>query len=677
MTSVKNIASCQERHFETIYNNVNRSVVFIDTVSAELLHWQGGLLKLINAGATGLKEFSSFESGSKDQKKGVFIINSLLEGVTREILKDIIQASSFQYVVVFTSQSAALHVYSRSGVVEEESDFFDQVEERLLEWMGNMNFTAEVFHVPLSSINLGNSLFLTPGYSRLFPLIGSDLHQIELQYNSKHEKNEMRDFGTLKDVDFPSLPKELQMFYKSFISSLDTLLSDLGVKEDIFSMGYTSAILASELEAYPPAKTRRKTLSDRASVVFIDRTLDLASVTSYNTESLLDKIQQVLPRLPGHVTDVSVDMSSLCKVHREHGAETISSGCLATQTVSQSHLQTLITGRNKEALMEVNRQLIEAASSCNLPVSLTGKPTRVSAEQLNATLSVFRGKYKEISKHLDWLQVSMATYQTLSNPIMHHCDEMISVEKGLLQSLVDPDGPGALSQVLQMIQKKKEKEDTWMYSLDDILCILVFVYSLGGSTLLSQMDEEAALQEMILDRVIQEKSQLPPLMRSIVGDIVTDRSIVSDILEDLWEKLSSISVSREHLSQFKNVLDPGSAISPASQNPLLKQLVEAMLDPDKPEIVDLEFKSSGLRDKLKSGFGLFRGVSKPRPSDHPLMILFIVGGVNCTEVKQIKDVFNHYKPGCQIMVGSTRLLSPRETVMSALCQNNIIPFEIS
>jgi hypothetical protein len=31
--------------------------------------------------------------------------------------------------------------------------------------------------------------------------------------------------------------------------------------------------------------------------------------------------------------------------------------------------------------------------------------------------------------------------------------------------------------------------------------------------------------------------------------------------------------------------------------------VEAMLDPDKPEIVDLEFKSSGLRDKLKSGFG--------------------------------------------------------------------------
>jgi hypothetical protein len=73
----------------------------------------------------------------------------------------------------------------------------------------------------------------------------------------------------------------------------------------------------------------------------------------------------------------------------------------------------------------------------------------------------FRGKYKEISKHLDWLQVSMATYQTLSNPIMHHCDEMISVEKGLLQSLVDPDGPGALSQVLQMIQKKKEKENTW------------------------------------------------------------------------------------------------------------------------------------------------------------------------------------------------------------------------
>lgn len=57
-------------------------------------------------------------------------------------------------------------------------------------------------------------------------------------------------------------------------------------------------------------------MTDKASVVFIDRSLDLASVSSHNAESLLDRVQQVLPRLPGHVTDVSVDMATVCNVHR-------------------------------------------------------------------------------------------------------------------------------------------------------------------------------------------------------------------------------------------------------------------------------------------------------------------------------------------------------------------------
>ena len=44
-------------------------------------------------------------------------------------------------------------------------------------------------------------------------------------------------------------------------------------------------------------------------------------------------------------------------------------------------------------------------------------------------------------------------------------------------------------------------------------------------------------------------------------------------------------------------------MSLASQNSLCKQLMEAILDPAKPEMVDLEFKSSGLKDMLKAGFG--------------------------------------------------------------------------
>ena len=51
------------------------------------------------------------------------------------------------------------------------------------------------------------------------------------------------------------------------------------------------------------------------------------------------------------------------------------------------------------------------------------------------------------------------------------------------------------------------------------------------------------------------------------------------------------------------MVDFGSALSPASQNSLLKQVVSAILDPQKPELVDIKMISSGVKDMLKSGFG--------------------------------------------------------------------------
>ena len=50
------------------------------------------------------------------------------------------------------------------------------------------NYTAEVFHISFGVISLGNSMFLMPSYSRLCPLISSDLHQVELQYNNRAGK---------------------------------------------------------------------------------------------------------------------------------------------------------------------------------------------------------------------------------------------------------------------------------------------------------------------------------------------------------------------------------------------------------------------------------------------------------------------------------------------------------
>ena len=46
-----------------------------------------------------------------------------------------------------------------------------------------------------------------------------------------------------------------------------------------------------------------------------------------------------------------------------------------------------------------------------------------------------------------------------------------------------------------------------------------------------------------------------------------------------------------------------STLGPTQLKPLLKQLVNLIFDPSKPELPDIELKTSGLGGLLKSGLG--------------------------------------------------------------------------
>lgn len=49
----------------------------------------------------------------------------------------------------------------------------------------------------------------------------------------------------------------------------------------------------------------------------------------------------------------------------------------------------------------------------------------------------------------------------------------------------------------------------------------------------------------------------------------------------------------------------------ASYKPLLKQVVEEICNPDRPDPIDIEHISSGLTDLLKTGFSMFMKVNQP------------------------------------------------------------------
>ncbi|NXM48312.1 SCFD2 protein, partial [Gymnorhina tibicen] len=148
-----------------------------------------------------------------------------------------------------------------------------------------------------------------------------------------------------------------------------------------------------------------------------------------------------------------------------------------------------------------------------------------------------------------------------------------------------------------------------------------------------------------------------------------------DAVDSIFRSLRDIARVRMHMKQFNSIHNPSSNThqASASYKPLLKQVVEEICNPDRPDPVDIEHMSSGLTDLLKTGFSMFMKVNRPHPGDHPLLIIFMVGGVSVSEVKMVKDLVATRKPGTQVIVLSSVLLTPHSAVELLFAPDRLQP----
>ena len=174
---------------------------------------------------------------------------------------------------------------------------FDQLEQQLLLWMGNINYTAEIFYIPLFLISLSPKLMLTPCYSSMFPLLEPDTLRAAAIWRTLHPGQSL----TCAPGDWPSLTHELQTNVRELVASLHSLLSTLGAREEIWSVGSLARHIGDQLESWGPARHRRKTADNRLSVVLVDRSLDLGSGVSHGGDTVLARAVQLLDRLPGEL----------------------------------------------------------------------------------------------------------------------------------------------------------------------------------------------------------------------------------------------------------------------------------------------------------------------------------------------------------------------------------------
>lgn len=173
--------------------------------------------------------------------------------------------------MVFTTVPHSLHLFAEGVSAElEGSVVFTHLEEKLCGWMGNADYTAEVMHVPLHFARVSSQLLIMPAFADLFPLLDTDLTSIN---NKRPEK---RRFASLTDVDMHSLPNELQVKIRYLVSALNTFFEVSNTREESFTVGPMSRLIAAELANHPQAKNRRKSSTHKVSMVFVDRTLDLS-----------------------------------------------------------------------------------------------------------------------------------------------------------------------------------------------------------------------------------------------------------------------------------------------------------------------------------------------------------------------------------------------------------------
>uniref|UniRef100_S4RZ35 Sec1 family domain containing 2 n=1 Tax=Petromyzon marinus TaxID=7757 RepID=S4RZ35_PETMA len=305
MSAAGDLAPLALAGWRLVLSEAQDAAVFVDEACAESLHWTGGVggdAGPWRAGAAALRAFPGRRDGVQQQQhrqpnKVVFALSSpvLLGGRVAASLRDVVSAGGVHQCVVFTSVSHTAHLdllqqqQGSAADSEPRPVLFELLEQNLRQWMsgsGGADCTARVLHAAgIALCPLASGVVLAPASASLFPLVPSDLDGALAGGRG----------SSLNDVDVSALPAPYASSLRLLAWWLDSALRHLGVREECFAVGPTSRLLANELASLPPARARRKGAPGRASLVLVDRTLDLAGAVGHHGDSLAERILGVLP----------------------------------------------------------------------------------------------------------------------------------------------------------------------------------------------------------------------------------------------------------------------------------------------------------------------------------------------------------------------------------------------
>jgi len=583
-----NVSQCGQEWWDHATKKMKNAIVYMDSVSCECLHWNGGAASVFEAGAVALREFSTFEVVPKTAKKAVFVANGPFHGARYEVLKSLIKRSSLEYCVIITTANSAVHDILRGSKENNDGESFHIMEEDVLKWMGNMNYTVEIFNYPVSMVHPTRECFLLPSARPASPFLSSDLTFINEQLMQSQNKADGMTVRCINDVQYWHLPLNSQCQIRQLVSNLNQILQHMNAKEEIYTVGSYSRVVGAELEALNSARTRRKNGSLKVSVIVVDRVLDLVSATKFSSQTLFDRFMHRLDRFHETSSDVAFAIDdSATKTDF-----TRAPGSLAPESDWQEgwdRMEQLILQPAGEAAQKIIGDVKRIV------------PVADGVDQVEDILKrAFNDDWQLIEKHTHLYQVATAISRADGRSRSQRMQHLEAIQKELCLCFEDKQSPSPLVQILQIMKAKKETGVT----LEDILVLMVHIYSLSGDEENFSSELEDRFKSLLAENLVGESDHLSEQLQDFVGVPIDDVK-AHRAAQKIMEHLHAISKCRNNLKRYGSLQRRIIPSAPLQYNHFFHQLIDDIFNPDVVDNPDVEAKSGGLRDLLKTGFRFF------------------------------------------------------------------------
>ena len=592
---------------------------------------------------------------------------------------------------VITNASAAVHrswhilCGGRESPPADEKAVLGELEEQVLLWMGDASYTSEVFHVPFHSASLARGFFVTPGCSEAFPLLDTDVARARELWRRRSKAPQAadehaQDSKQPQQLFFNLLPPELQVSVHHLVASLHSLLQMADAAEDIFTVGSFSRLVGEQLEAWQPARARRKAVSaaaasgggggggNKVSLVLVDRTLDLAGPTSAAAETVLGRLRASLPAMPGQTSDSAVPMAGLWEL--PEGQDQVPPGCLRRS----SHLRKEGEEDLEELLTEDEDQLRKTYYNKLAKAAGVEENESASLDDLSEIVTRFSKDEEAIFGNLDTLTRAKALLRSRSAQEEKRLGRMSDAADKFAKAWAKSpkEGRGFLVQLSKLVRERRDRGLT----LEDLVVLVTHCYSLMPPEEEFYPEDEDRLQSALSEAIVRDfgkgSSSLGQTLSAMTSEAEeVDEIVAYRVVKRLFQKLDSVRKARSVLKGYHSLMEDRSYAG------LLRRLLEDIYAEDRREVPDLEHRAgTGLGGLLKSGIGLFGvSVARTHPRENPALWLYVVGGVTADEVRAAKAIVEE-RSGAEaadrMVVGGTRLLSPREVVQSLFVKDPLL-----